>query len=350
MGGSKSKATVLQQNETLIVNKSSLDVLNEQIQKTIVNTTIDIVKECSASTTATQLQHIKGLKIGGDVNIGGTQKQEVLLDFTCAQSDQVQQGVSQEMVQEILQQMENKVDNSVMTDLEAKAKSKSKNDWGALPWGGSDAEADTKQIVNNTVINDTDRTLKNVVKTAVETNFTQNIAEKCMATVVASQKVIVEEIAAAGDFNYEMHQEQVVNLYADCVQGSEIANNITSNIATFYDMKIEDDTTTKAETEMTGKSESESVQTGFFQGIASVVESIGTAIGNIFGLGSLGALSPLSSPISVICCCCLCIMMIVMMFMGSGGGNKRVENEGHTGGYSYGKSQYGGYYIDSYSH
>ena len=328
MGGSASTSQATLSANTAIINQSTMNQLNSIVNTTAVNTMIENVKTCSASVVQSQHLVIKNITCGDNCNIALAQDQSAWLDFSCAQQDTIQMEVIQSMVDNINTAILENTSTDLLNKLSSDISSKSKSDWGALPWGGSTSNANVKQDINNYVSNNTNVTVKNAIENAVYANFKNSNINSCIAKIISDQEIEATDISAGKNFTFTVNQTQNASAMASCIQSANVISRTINDIAKFANLTVDikKDTTTENTSETTV--ESESTATGFFQGIATVVQSIGTAINSIFsgllsGLG-LSALAPISSPscFSLICCCC-CIFIFIIIFgvfggMGSG--------------------------------
>lgn len=329
MGGSSSKSKVHQERNTFVTNRSDINILNEKINNTIVNTTVQNVKNCSASLVNNQRLKIIGVVAGEDIIISNQQIQEGMMDFSCVQTDEVKNDVAKQMIDQIMQQLQSTVDTSVIDKLNAVADSKSSQDWGAFPWGGADSKSNVKQIVNTNINNMTSKNIQNVVKNAVESNFTSATYNDCLSTVINNQEFEARDLQTGRTVRITNQQEQSAKLFAKCVQNSNIANSITDNITNFFGLDVKEDTKNSTDATVSGESTSEAVSTGLFQGVADMFRGVGDMFGGLFSsiLPNFGGVASLSSPISSICCCLIIILIVVLMFTGG-----KSSTEGTTTG------------------
>lgn len=311
MGGSSSSSKVYQESETYVTNKSDIDVLNQTINTTIVNTVIENVKKCSASIIQNQKIEIIGLVAGEDINITSQQVQQGMLDFSCAQTDKIQNEVVNKMVTEIMNQMQTNVDTTVLEKLDAIASSKSTDEWGSFPWGGSESDSDVEQKIKTKIKTDLKKDIKNIVENSVMANFTNKNYNECLSRVVNSQEFLAKDLTAGKNITLTLEQDQAAQIFTRCIQDSDIANKVSTTITDFLGVAIKEDTSTTRMLLASADATAESLSGGFFEGI-------GRGIGNIFkGLLPLdifeGAPSILGllTTSSLSCCCCLILIILL---------------------------------------
>ena len=300
MGGSSSKSSLYQEQNNTVINRSTLNFLNKQLNDTIVNTTIENVKSCSASIVQNNKATLQNLEIKGDFYMTINQAQSSALDFSCVQKSDVKNEIVSKLINQIKSQFENNIDTSILNQLSAEVKTKSDTDWGSMPWGSSDAETDTKQIVNNRVINDTDKNIENVIATRVEANYTQKANDSCAAKVINNNDATFKNITVGKDWHVSLDQEQAAKVYAQCVQDSQTSNKITEDILSFLDVKVKEDTNTQTDTKLDTIAETTAKKSG----------PLGF-LGDLFGL-SQGATMAISASafLSVVCTCFIFLALI----------------------------------------
>lgn len=310
MGNSSSSSSVSIEQDNTIINRSTINSVNEMYNKAVVNTTIETVQECSASLIQGQNITLENLVIAGDIDLDLSQLQEALVDFSCTQQSEVQNEVANKLTAQIMQDLEKSTSTDVFTKLNAQAQANSKADFGSFPWSGADSSSKVNQKIKNHIENVQTTNLKNVVNTAVYSNFTNLTESKCVSKIVQSQNIGVKGITGGGDFSFTADQKQTAQMFANCVQQMDVSNKIINDVTKFIGIKVKEDTKTTAETEASATAEAISVVLG-------PIGAVGDAIGNIFPeipeLGALGSLVPASGSLSLCCCCLIMIVVLVML-------------------------------------
>lgn len=304
MGGTQSTANVIQQFENNVLNQSTVNMLNEQINETIVNVSIDSVKNCSSAIIANQNITISGVNAGGNFIFDSKQAQNVVSDFSCIQTNEVRNDIVTNLVNQLSTQLQNTVDSSLINDLTANVASKSEAEWGALPWASSDANSNLEQVVTNNISNVSEKNIQNILKTSAEANFNQSFYDKCVSRVVAKQDVKLKDITVGGNVEIDVDQEQLIRTFTDCVQGSNVGSKIIEDVAFIADFDIVDDTSSTTETTAEGDVSAQAKQTG----LASVIDAILGPLTAFFG--NIGVL-PLISGGAVILCAIIAIIIVI---------------------------------------
>lgn len=262
MGGSASKSSVKLENNTYVTNQSTINQLNETIISTIVNLTVQNVKSSSAALLASNKIVITGIKAGQDITITTEQTQSGMLDFSSIQLDSVTTAITDNLTKNILNEITSKASSDVVQKMNADANSKTEQEWGAIGWAQSSATA--KEKVLNDIKNITTKNFSTVINQSVTTNFTQKNLSTCVATATAIQELQTSNFVAGRNVTLTANQTQAIQLFAKCVQDSNVAQNITKNITDFYKMKVVDDQASSTTTTQTGQTSAETKMGGFF--------------------------------------------------------------------------------------
>lgn len=302
MGASKSKAVTLNENNTLVINKTTLDLLNEQNNSLVTNVVMNQANKSSASILQSQSLKFKGLKSGGDINIKNiTQLQKASVSFKSVQANDVKNEVSSQIMQSVLADISSKVDTDVINKMIANAESASKT--GGFSLGYSQSDANTANKSTTTLDNTTEYKLKNIINTSIENNFKTETLNECIGTVRNNQDIVFEDITSAGNQTYELiTQEQAVELLQECINSNGITNDISTSLSNLFGVKVEEKKTSTTDVTQEGKTTS-----------TAQTESPLTAIGSMFN-SIFSGYAYLIGGLSFLCFCCCCL--IILMFLG----------------------------------
>ena len=324
MGGSKSTArsTIKNRNDTLIVNRSDINILNKQLNDLSVSVSVANAKKCSASSTLVNSINFSGMEVAGDLLIGVTKEgkaapvklsQKNAVTFSCIQKSAVRNDVGNKMISSMMERLKTSASADVLNKMESMAKTKAKQ--GSLSFGSSSSsESNVENITNYKSVTDTRKNLENVVKNSVENNFSSKDVQKCVSQVNLKQGLDlsgtkVGKSLVLGNFT----SDQASTLYAQCVQESNVGNKVINDVAKNLGVVIQEDVKTKSVTESKSTAESTAETTGLVQDMGGAVSGIIGAVGNIFGIGLLGTMAPIIIPASSLFLCCCCILIIIML-------------------------------------
>lgn len=331
MGGSKSKSKITNENNTKIVNRSDINILNEQINSSTSNTATEAAKSCSSSVNMTNMIDLSGTVTEGDWNIGTSSSkdpnedcavelsQNIKSTFKCVQASSVRNDMAQKMVETVMSNLENSADASVLNDMNSAAAAAAETGSISMPGGGGSSSSSEVENINNfESITETNKNIENIVKNSVENNFSSKDAQECINKVNAAQGLDASGAVIKGNLNMcKFKSDQVADIFGECMQSSDVGNKVLNDITRDLGITIKEDSSTAVENESTSTAESTAVQKG-------VIGEIGEVLEGIFDMIGLAALAPFAVPIAgccVCCCCCLILLIIMMMGRGSGGGN-----------------------------
>ena len=318
--GNNPSSSVNNIDKKTVINKTQIDVINQNISSHIANTLMKSAQSCAASNATSQSIDISNLHADGDVNLDLGQKSDVVLNFSCAQSNSTRTDIAQDLFSQMLNNLNQSNNSEMMGALEAAAKAKLESGFGS--WGSGAASSTSNNTVDYTNINDTHMNLQNVVKKSIENNFTSEDIKQCVSNLVGSQQLKAQYISAGGNINLSAKQDATMKSLTNCKQLQDASNNIITKVADVLGVEIINDNKSKGESIMSGKADSDTVAKGPFESIGEGIASAAKGIGE--GLSSV--LSALTSPwmiSGIVSCvmCCICVLVIAFMFMGGSDSN-----------------------------
>jgi hypothetical protein len=157
MGASSSVSTTVKNYN---VNKSDLEVLNQQVNEFISNSVTTTAASCAASSSSYVENTMGDINVVGKNNkakLGIDTEQDTQLSLQCIQQSVQQTNISNEMAQSIMNNLTQSVSNEAVTKLMQEAEAKNELGAGAPPWGS--ASSDINVNVETTNITDTSRKL-----------------------------------------------------------------------------------------------------------------------------------------------------------------------------------------------
>jgi len=350
MGGSSSKSSIEQVSENLVVNKSDLNILNEQLNSVQVSTIMKEAQSCSAAITQDQLVKSKGLKSAGKLTIKIAQMQKSDLSFSCVNATKVRNDIANQMASNIMQNLETTTSADILNKLGSIAASKAESGALVLPGAGSMSQNDIKQIVKSTNVTENKKNISTIVKNVIDNTFTVDNVKKCIAMAGQAQAVVFEDTRGE-EVDFIVDQQQAATLITQCVNNNDVSQNLTTGLMQVFDIKAKDTSTVKTETQMEATSESVSKTKGLIEeaggAIAGLIKAPFEAIGSVFsGTGTIGQI------VSVIILCICCILLLggaVLGIMKLMGGGSEDTSEGTAEGTAEGTGQEGGFYGRMYS-
>ena len=321
--GSSSSSTVNQKYDTTIVNKSDINILNENVNNFVANTVVSQAAACSASISQLQTVDLSGMDVAGDLDIGEVdQTQSSAITFDCVQVSKFQNDIANGVLAEYTNAMKNSYSTEALDKLTAAAEAKGSGGFGTTGKVSADSTVNVDYKFTN--ITDTNQTLQNVVKNAITNNMSMNSTQECVSKVAASQKFTAAGTKVGGNVKIgAIRQNQASTMMAKCVQEQGSSNKITNAVAAQLGVTIDNSNSVKKTTTISSEASSTAKNSGLFQ---SIGEGIGSIFSGIFGglfAGIFGTMAGPSSICSSVCCCIviICIAIFAMSGMGGSGGD-----------------------------
>lgn len=308
MGASESKSSIKNINNQLVINKTDIDVLNEQNNIAIANTIISNASMSTSIILQNQKVNISNIRAKGDINIGEIrQDQSAFLSFKSLDIKNVTNEASSNILGNMMNELLSKVDNDAITKMLANAESSTKTEALSMP-GWASSKSDAENIVNTTLRNESVMKLKNIMANKIENNFTSENVSDCISRVSNSQEITIADISTSdGSINLEgMYQDQAAEIIAECITNNGISNSIFTDLASTFGVTIVDEKKTKTATEQSAVSKSTTETKGVLSGIGNLLSSITSGY---FAL--VGGISFCSS----ISCCCILILGLLFFMM-----------------------------------
>lgn len=311
MGATQSKSAVSNINNQIIVNKTSLDLLNEQNNSVIANTIMKSAQNNSASIIQNQSVTIRNIKAKGDIDIGKiTQNQSAMLNFTGLNATDIKNDASTTLLTQMMNNIKNSTDTTTLAQMIANASSATNVGALSMPgWASSDSSVINAASTN--IQNTTDYKLRNIVSNSIANNFTSDNVSNCIASVSNSQDVTVADIVSTdGKFLFSgVDQTQAATTIANCVNQSGVTNKIINDLSNVFGITIDESKKTETTTTQDGTTTSTTETQGLLDSFSSLITSV---FGSLFsGYATIIGISFVSS----LCCCCCILLMIMALSM-----------------------------------
>jgi hypothetical protein len=329
--GSSSSSVVNQTYDTTIVNKSDIDILNKNINKSTTNTVVKTAASCSANTYQSQLLDFSKMKIAGNLDIGDAeQNQTAALSFSCVQESDYQNNLANNMKTAYVTALKTGFSTQAKDKISANAAAASKTEFATT--GSSHSSSDVNVNYKFNQDNITDKNVQNVVENIITHNLNISNVQKCASSINNSQQMTFAGTTVGGSVKIGiLDQNQAADLMSKCVQKTRNSNTVTSELATALGITVREENDVKKQTSISSKAKSEAKDVGVFQSMGQGVGDVFKGIGGMFG----GIFSGLfGSPITcLIICCCLCIVILGggYMFMNMGGYETGEDMDGGCG-------------------
>jgi len=293
MGNTTSKANIVQENNQLFINQDDVKSFSEQINSQISNTLIANAKSCSADINNNQAIMIKGFTTKGDFDFTAGQKQAAALTFSCVQANNVRNTAGSQIVAQMTNALSNDVSTEALSKLDQNAKNSASSSYGAI--GNVQTNTNVKALSNYKSVTQNHKDIENVVKNAVQNNFSSKNVSNCISQTNNSQQLSLQEVNVGGKAVIAINQDQAASVVSECIQEDNIGNTILNNALSSLGVQITDKSFAKSTMTSESKVVSEAHQAGLF-------ESIGNMISGIFG----------NAGVLISCAMCCCVVLVVV--------------------------------------
>lgn len=311
MGAGTSTSSVENINNQLIVNQSTIELMNQQNNSAVANTIIKNASNNTASIIQSQKLTIKNIKAKGDINLSNlSQLQQASLSFQGLNISQTTNDSSNAMLSSMMASLKSNIDNTTLAQMLANADAQVKS--GALTIPGYNAsDSSTTNISNTEIQNISNQKLQNIINNSITNNFTSDTVNNCISTVANNQEIQIGDLVSSdGSVNISaIDQNQAATAMVSCINQSGVSNKIMNDMANAFGIQIQEDKKNTATTEQTGTATATTETKGLLDGLAELLSSL-------FGglLSGTASIVAVSSLLSLSCCCC-CIILIVIIFM-----------------------------------
>lgn len=310
MGNSSSSSTVNQKYNTTLVNQSDINLLNETVNDFIADTIVTQAAKCTSDLQQTQKVDLRNMMIGGNLDIGTIdQNQASAVTLDCVQVSAFQNDIANGILTKYTEAMKNSFDTTALDKLDAAASSNSQNSFATTGASNSDSSVNVDYKFSNTNI--VSQNLQNVVKNSIKNNLSLNDISDCIGSIKSTQIVDLNGTRVAGNTKIGIiRQDQAAQLLTKCLQEKNNSNKITNSVATAIELKIDNTSKVKKQTEISSGTTATSTNSGLFQSIGEGLKSMFEGLGAMFGSMYIGPI------LSVICCVCIIVIILVLIFSG----------------------------------
>ncbi len=308
MGGNQSSASITQENNVITVNKSVVELLSTQINKTTSDTIINLSTSCAATANTTLMALFQNITAAGDINIDNTMNNKVTVNISCVNSSTIGSSVGTQVSSDMSAQLITAFQN--MADQASAGQATAITGSSFDPFGGlmkNASATDIKQLNTATTTNDTKTVVQSVIENIVATTLTASVMNELKTSVISQMAVTFKNLQAGGNVNITNLMDSTTAIIASQVTQMNIGNQVTQKLLSTFGVQVQ--TTAENTSVQTTKAEAES-------------SAISTGLGGLFSglFGGLFSGSPGSSTISSLCCCCCCIVLILFLLKSLVGG------------------------------
>lgn len=299
MGGTQSSnASVTQENNIITVNKSTVDLLSQMINKTTSDTVVNQAQTCSAASNTTLKTLFTDLHAQGDIIIDNTMNSRVTLDISCVNSSTISTQVSANVSSDVSAQIDTVFKNMAAQAAAGTATSSSSTGWNPFAaMMNSASSSDVKQYNTATTTNDAKTVVSSMIQNITATTFTTNVMNELKANVATAMSAEYSKMYAGRNINITSLMDSVQSIIAQQVTQMGIGNQVTSKLLQTFNVATSTSATTETTQTTKAEAESKAASKGLLEGLINI------------GLGGeYNTYSGISSAV------CLCLIMLVVMY------------------------------------
>jgi hypothetical protein len=292
-GGKVKQITTMEiENDKLIINESKYEMLNSNTNKYLAKSVTNLASSCSGSADAKQEVNFSGNTVGGDANIGISQKMEAQLNFTCVNASEVNREVGADLSNRLSGMVQDTTDTSVLNDMSAKAELQQATTGGDQPAPETTQEQNTKIKNSEEIRNILNAKMSNIVDNTFESENITNDTKECIAAATASQEAIFQDNVFGGNLNLNVEQELSLKVVADCANKNNMGEKVVQKVLqeTFGDFEKRAAVTSETKMEASVK-----------------MKQTATAGNKTNMAGASGS--------SLICCCCSVLPIVAFVLL-----------------------------------
>lgn len=254
MGATHSTNSVTQSNNSIVVNQSTLDELNSQLNTVTANVIMNTNQSCGSQVSLSNVINFSDATIEGNLNIGSPSTSsstsstnstnpltspnqcKVLLTqngavtFKCVNAASLTNNISSALVDHMMNALSNSVSANVLQQMNSKAASSANTGIAMIGASSSSSSVNTnnnyKQVTKNM------QNIQNVVANAVTSNLTNNVVAACIDQVNQKQGFDASGALVQGNVNMcNFQANQVASVFGNCINSAGVMSKITNTTA-----------------------------------------------------------------------------------------------------------------------
>lgn len=317
MGLNVSKNIVKNVNNTYIINKSDIEIINKQLFETSVESTVKVCNSHASIISNINEFLMSGVKIKGDLDIDILQSNYAKIKFTSEIITEIINNIESEMTTQLINNIQQSVDQNILTNMLTKAEENLKEGWGSIPKIGDNNETSTSTTNNTNIQNITDIKLSNIVEICMNISMNTENMNECINSTINKNAFTVLNADIDGSANIKLTQSNELINVTECITSVKIISSITNNLASLTGVEIVDDKKTTSKTDSTIEAKKVVETQGVGGAVKEAAEGIGNGIGSIFsGVGDIfGSVQYIISAVALSICCILIIAVVAIGYI-----------------------------------
>lgn len=308
MGGNSSKASISNGIVNNIVNETDINLLNEGVYNTTINSTTSNSSQCSLASSAYNGVTFSHLVCGQDCNLNINQDADIFYDMSCFATDNFITNIVSDVSQQMNDQIMNSTDQNAQQAIANAIATAQSQGWASFPWQTNKSNGEVNNYVQNNITDETNVTLQDILQVSLYANLVTSNYQDCVSNAVSSQSATVEDVTAGRNINLSVTQTATISAVLKCIFSSNFSTNAMNEVVNGLGFNLTNTDEQESISEYANQIETKQETQGFFQAIAEAIDSF---FGNIFKIGALG----LFASGSLISCCLVCCSLIILLII-----------------------------------
>ena len=233
--------------ENTTITQAKLDILNEQINNAITQTTLNTAATCSTTSINSQDNTVTlGNITNSTIKDSSTQAQTSKIDFSCVQAQAIIGKTQTDVVNTMVNALKNNFSAESLAKMAARAEVDTQTVAGAPPSGASANAINIAKTINKTDINQ--RLVDSLINN-VTSNMNQETVASCISRAQNIQNSALKaENVSGSEIDLSKSQTQVSSSFVNCMQEQSLGSEIINSSMKSLGITIDKNSSTKNQT------------------------------------------------------------------------------------------------------
>ena len=213
------KTSLTVNNERTVIDRTSYDMLNKNVQKFVAESSSKSAKSCSAAGLGVQTQELNNNIVAGNANIKMGQNMKIEMDFSCVNVSEVKKEVGVEINNMFKNLLSKSTSSSAMDKMLQKVKQQQKNKT-IVDSDNATSEVKDDTTINTKIkqVNELSAVIKNITENEFKSKQYNEDIQTCKAQVSGMQVQRFNNNTVGGDLNVDWVQEMDLQAMVKCIQ------------------------------------------------------------------------------------------------------------------------------------
>lgn len=307
MGSDTSKTTIVNENDQLYINESTMNQFNSIVNSTVSDTLIKSNAQCSNVTLVDQQLDIVGCSIS-NTNLNYVSGANVTVDFSCINTLAVENDIAQEMYSEMATLMANNLDADSINTMDTNAET-SASSYG-FNINDVDADTDVENIYKLTSVNKTTTNIENTIANTITSNLDVDSIQSCVDEQAINQSITIAD-CDINNSNVNLTQNAAIDITTECMNQSEVSQMVSNGLEQDLGVIVESGSDIDSTSDITNKIKTSATSVGFSAGMLSSILCI-IILFIIFRFGGTTVQSIMKNPLTIFICCIALVAIVLI--------------------------------------